>query len=120
MSPENFNLHLKRFTTSLASTMAYGWRTTSVDLPQVKSLFEAIIDTLLPNFSDTLLIYMNSGSKGMRSPLVRCRSWTGIPSCDLYFDDCHPKSVEFRMRLYVSKISRNTFGSASCRMRRIG
>jgi hypothetical protein len=39
-SPDNFNLHLKRFTTSLASTIVYGWRTTSVDLPQVKLLFE--------------------------------------------------------------------------------
>ncbi|PMD33513.1 cytochrome P450 [Hyaloscypha variabilis F] len=40
--PDDFTYHVKRLTSSLASTIVYGWRTTSVDLPQVKKLFEWI------------------------------------------------------------------------------
>ncbi|KAH8677106.1 cytochrome P450 [Ilyonectria robusta] len=39
-SPLDYEHHTKRFTTSLASTIIYGWRTTSVDNPHVKSMFE--------------------------------------------------------------------------------
>ncbi|RTE79885.1 hypothetical protein BHE90_005644 [Fusarium euwallaceae] len=41
-SPQDYEHHTRRFTTSLASTIIYGWRTTSVDLPYVKRLFEWI------------------------------------------------------------------------------
>ncbi|TPX18614.1 uncharacterized protein E0L32_002471 [Thyridium curvatum] len=40
--PENYQFHTKRFTTSIASTIIYGWRTTSVDLPHVKKMSEWI------------------------------------------------------------------------------
>jgi hypothetical protein len=46
-TPEQFSLHIKRLTTSLASTIVYGWRTSSVDLPHVKALFEVRIDSFL-------------------------------------------------------------------------
>ncbi|RSL76734.1 hypothetical protein CEP51_009678 [Fusarium floridanum] len=41
-SPQDYEHHTRRFTTSLASTIIYGWRTTSVDLPYAKRLFEWI------------------------------------------------------------------------------
>jgi hypothetical protein len=37
--PDNISLHLKRYTTSLGSTIAYAWRTTSIDQPAVKTLY---------------------------------------------------------------------------------
>ncbi|KAM5383743.1 hypothetical protein ACJZ2D_001732 [Fusarium nematophilum] len=41
-SPQDYEHHTKRFTTSLASTIIYGWRTTSVDVSHAKRLFEWI------------------------------------------------------------------------------
>ncbi|KAH7110698.1 cytochrome P450 [Dactylonectria macrodidyma] len=41
-SPQDYEHHTKRFTTSLASTIIYGWRTTSVDVSHAKLLFEWI------------------------------------------------------------------------------
>ncbi|KAJ0420303.1 putative cytochrome P450 oxidoreductase [Aspergillus carlsbadensis] len=39
-SPENFSLHIQRFTTSVASTVLYGWRTASAEQGYVKDLIE--------------------------------------------------------------------------------
>ncbi|KAF2810345.1 putative cytochrome P450 [Mytilinidion resinicola] len=40
--PDDVSLHLKRYTTSLGSTIAYAWRTTSIDQPAVKTMYHWI------------------------------------------------------------------------------
>lgn len=38
--PSDFRYHIRRYSTSLTTTMVYGWRTPTYDVPYVNEMFE--------------------------------------------------------------------------------
>jgi len=38
--PEDYRYNIRRYSTSLTTTMVYGWRTPTYDVPYVKEMFQ--------------------------------------------------------------------------------